>query len=91
MNITFLALMIGVVLVAGILLARHLERRGSNGYQRRFAPRPGPRHDGEAFPIAATLYVGDGGGASHSSHHSADCGSISDAGGGCSDGGGGSS
>jgi hypothetical protein len=88
MNIPFLVLMIGVVLVAGILLARRLERRNAGGYRRRF--NAGTRHDGEAFPIASTLYLGDGGSASHSSHHSADCPSHSDGGGGCPDGGGGS-
>ena len=86
MNIPFLALMIGAVLVAGFLLARRLERRSASGYRRRFSPVT--RHDGEVFPIASTLYLGDGGSASHSSHHSVDCPSHSDGGGGCSDGGG---
>lgn len=92
-----LVLLIGAVVIAAILLVRHFARRDSAGYQRRFvngAPRinaphkDAPRHD-QAFPFASTLYLGDGG-ASHShAHHAADCGHVSDGGGGCSDGGGG--
>jgi len=47
-----------------------------------------PMHRGEAFPVASTLYLGDGGSASHAhSQQSTDCSHGSDAGGGCSDGG----
>jgi hypothetical protein len=92
MDNTLLVLMIGAVVVAAILLVRRLRRRDSVGYQRRFvngapAPAPASRHD-EAFPFAATLYVGDGGSSSHSHHPQSDCAHTSDAGGGCSDGGG---
>jgi hypothetical protein len=89
MSIAFLALTIGAALVAAILLARYLSRRSPGGYRRRFDDSAARR--GEAFPMASTLYVGDGGSASHSHHHQpADCMPGSDAGGGCSDGGGGS-
>jgi len=89
MSTTYLALMIGAVLVAGIVLARHLRRRDSGGYRRRF-DHP-TTHDGGAFPVASMLYIGDGGSASHSHpQHSGDCSPGADAGSGCSDGGGGS-
>jgi len=96
MSNTLLLWVIGAVVVAAILLVRHLRHRDSVGYQRRFvngapgpAPARTPRHD-EAFPFASTVYLGDGGSSSHSHHHhSADCAHTTDAGG-CSDGGGGS-
>lgn len=87
MTTTFLALTIGAVLVAGLILVRHLRRGDSGGYRRRFDA--ATTRNGEAFPMASTLYVGDGGTASHSHHqHSTDCAHVTDGGGGCSDGGG---
>lgn len=96
MSNTLLVLMIGAGVVAAILLVRHLRRRDSMGYQRRFvngAPAPAhARRQDEAFPFASTVYLGDGGSSSHSHHqHSADCSHTSDGGAGCSDGGGGGS
>jgi uncharacterized membrane protein YgcG len=92
MSNTFLVLMVGAVVTAAILLVRHLRRRDSVGYQRRFVNGAPARRQDEAFPFASTLYLGDGGSSSHAHHpHSADCAHASDAGGGCSDGGGGSS
>jgi len=75
-------------IVAGILLVRRLKRRDSGGYHRRFVNGAPPRD--EAFPFAATLYLGDGSSGSHAyHHHSTDCAHASDGGVGCSDGGGG--
>jgi hypothetical protein len=87
MSVTFLLLILGGAIIAVVLLARFLKSRNSGGYQRRFVN--GASRQDEAFPYVSTLYVGDGGGASHSSdHHSTDCAHTSDSGGGCSDGGG---
>jgi len=73
--------MIGAALVAGILLARYLQRRDSGGYRRRF-DNP-TRHEGDVFPVASMLYIGDGGSASHPhAQQSADCAPASDGGGG---------
>ena len=87
MSNSLLVSMSVAAIVAAILLVRRLWRRDSGGYRRRFVnDAPAPRRD-EAFPFASTLYLGDGG-ASHSHYHHSDCGSSTDAGGGCSDGGG---
>ena len=95
MSNTLLLSIIGAVVIAAILVVRRFRHRDAVGYQRRFVngapgPKQDPGHD-QAFPFASTLYLGDGGSSGHSHHsHSADCAPTSDAGGGCSDGGGGS-
>jgi len=86
MSSTSLALIIGAVLIAVIVVARLMRRRDSGGYHRRFDDTT-YRH-GEAFPLASTLYLGDGGSGSSHHPHSTDCAHTSDAGG-CPDGGGG--
>lgn len=89
MSSTFLALVIGTVVIVAVLLTRRLRRRDPGGYRRRFND-TASRHD-EAFPYASTLYVGDGSSSHSHQQPAADCANQSDAGGGCSDGGGGSS
>ena len=79
----FAAAFVVVIAWARWIVKRNLD----GGYQRRFSQVSA--NDDAAFPIASTLYVGDGGGSSHAHHYqSTDCAHHSDGGAGCSDGGG---
>jgi len=88
-GLLFTLLILGTVF-GGMALLRAVRKSDSGRYRRRF--NGAPHRDDGAFPVASTLYLGDGGGASHPHHtHAADCSHHADAGGGCSDSGGGGS
>ena len=95
MSSTMLVVIGVAAFVAIIAVLRGMKKRDAGGYHRRFngtpihgSPDPGARHrDDGAFPVASTLYLGDGGSPGHHHSHSADCAHHSDSGAGCPDGG----